>query len=68
MDRGIFKEVPLPCAFLDEVALERNIQSVIELSGDKKIRIASKSLRICSNYETDFSYKQPISRYYVFFT
>ncbi|MGG5740163.1 MULTISPECIES: amino acid deaminase/aldolase [Bacillus cereus group] len=45
MDRGIFKEVPLPCAFLDEVALERNIQSIIELSGDKKIRIASKSLR-----------------------
>ncbi len=45
MDRGIFKEVPLPCAFLDEVALDRNIQSIIELSGDKKIRIASKSLR-----------------------
>ena len=45
MDRGIFKEVPLPCAFLDEVALERNIQSIIELSGNKKIRIASKSLR-----------------------
>ncbi|PFJ14632.1 amino acid aldolase [Bacillus cereus] len=45
MDRRIFKEVPLPCAFLDEVALERNIQSIIELSGDKKIRIASKSLR-----------------------
>ena len=45
VDRGIFKEVPLPCAFLDEVALERNIQSIIELSGNKKIRIASKSLR-----------------------
>ncbi|MGE7884475.1 amino acid deaminase/aldolase [Bacillus sp. NPDC094077] len=45
MDRDIFKEVPLPCAFLDEVALEKNIQSIIELSGDKKIRIASKSLR-----------------------
>lgn len=45
MDRGIFKEVPLPCAFLDEVALDRNIQSIIELSGNKKIRIASKSLR-----------------------
>ncbi|KAB2442831.1 amino acid deaminase/aldolase [Bacillus luti] len=45
MDRGIFKEVPLPCAFLDEVALEKNIQSIIELSGNKKIRIASKSLR-----------------------
>ncbi|OQR54931.1 amino acid deaminase/aldolase [Bacillus sp. CDB3] len=45
MDRSIFKELPLPCAFLDEVALGRNIQSVIELSGDKKVRIASKSLR-----------------------
>ncbi|KAA0761317.1 amino acid deaminase/aldolase [Bacillus sp. SH5-2] len=45
MDRGIFKKVPLPCAFLDEVALEKNIQSIIELSGNKKIRIASKSLR-----------------------
>lgn len=45
MDRGIFKEVILPCAFLDEVALDRNIQSIIELSGNKKIRIASKSLR-----------------------
>ncbi|EEM61579.1 hypothetical protein bthur0007_6030 [Bacillus thuringiensis serovar monterrey BGSC 4AJ1] len=45
VDRGIFKEVPLPCAFLDEVALDRNIQSIIELSGNKKIRIASKSLR-----------------------
>jgi len=45
VDRGIFKEVPLPCAFLDEVALEKNIQSIIELSGNKKIRIASKSLR-----------------------
>ncbi|PQZ50968.1 amino acid aldolase [Bacillus sp. MYb209] len=45
MDRSVFKELPLPCAFLDEVALERNIQSVIELSGDKKVRIASKSLR-----------------------
>ena len=45
MDRGIFKEVPLPCAFLDEVALDRNIQLIIELSGNKKIRIASKSLR-----------------------
>ncbi|WP_439875047.1 amino acid deaminase/aldolase [Bacillus mycoides] len=48
MDRSIFKELPLPCAFLDEVALERNIQSVIELSGDKKVRIASKSLRSVS--------------------
>ncbi|WP_242236618.1 amino acid deaminase/aldolase [Bacillus cereus group sp. BfR-BA-01316] len=45
MDRSVFKELPLPCAFLDEVALERNIQSIIELSGNKKIRIASKSLR-----------------------
>ena len=45
VDRGIFKEVPLPCAFLDEVALDRNIQLIIELSGNKKIRIASKSLR-----------------------
>ncbi|NWK71939.1 amino acid deaminase/aldolase [Bacillus paramycoides] len=48
MDRSIFKELPLPCAFLDEVALERNIQSIIKLSGHKKIRIASKSLRSIS--------------------
>ncbi|MED1408720.1 amino acid deaminase/aldolase [Bacillus paramycoides] len=48
MDRSIFKELPLPCAFLDEVALERNIQSIIKLSGYKKIRIASKSLRSIS--------------------
>ncbi|MED1556021.1 amino acid deaminase/aldolase [Bacillus paramycoides] len=48
MDRSIFKELPLPCAFLDEVALERNIQSIIKLSGHKKIRIASKSLRSVS--------------------
>ena len=31
-----FLKVPLPCAFLDEVALDRNIQSIIELSGNKR--------------------------------
>ncbi|KFN03108.1 amino acid deaminase/aldolase [Bacillus clarus] len=45
MDRNTFKGVPLPCAFLDEKALKRNIESIVELSGTKKIRIASKSLR-----------------------
>ncbi|ABS20918.1 amino acid deaminase/aldolase [Bacillus cytotoxicus] len=48
MEREIFQKVALPCAFLDESALERNIESVIQLSGGKKIRIASKSLRSVS--------------------
>ncbi|MEN1938865.1 amino acid deaminase/aldolase [Paenibacillus sp. 102] len=45
MERNIFQKVPLPCAFLDEEALERNIQSIVQLCRGKKVRIASKSLR-----------------------
>ncbi|WP_459502448.1 amino acid deaminase/aldolase [Bacillus sp. C1] len=45
MKRNIFQKVPLPCAFLAEEALEKNIQSIIQLCGEKKVRIASKSLR-----------------------
>ena len=45
MERNIFQKVPLPCAFLDEEALERNIESIVQLCGGKKVRIASKSLR-----------------------
>lgn len=48
MERNIFQKVPLPCAFLDEEALERNIQSIVQLCGRKKVRIASKSLRSVS--------------------
>ncbi|KEK23797.1 amino acid deaminase/aldolase [Bacillus gaemokensis] len=48
MERNIFQKVPLPCAFLDEDALEKNIESIVQLSGGKKIRIASKSLRSVS--------------------
>ncbi|PEY42157.1 amino acid aldolase [Bacillus cereus] len=45
MERNIFQKVPLPCAFLDEEALERNIESIVQLCRGKKVRIASKSLR-----------------------
>ncbi|MBO1579839.1 amino acid deaminase/aldolase [Bacillus sp. XF8] len=45
MERNIFQKVPLPCAFLDEEVLERNIQSIVQLCEGKKVRIASKSLR-----------------------
>ena len=36
MHRGILKKFHYLCAFLDEVALDRNIQSIIELSGNKR--------------------------------
>ncbi|WIY61935.1 amino acid deaminase/aldolase [Bacillus arachidis] len=45
MERNIFQKVPLPCAFLDEEALERNIEFIVQLCQGKKVRIASKSLR-----------------------
>lgn len=37
--------VPKPCAYLHVESLENNIKSILQMSGDKKIRIASKSIR-----------------------
>lgn len=34
-----------PCAFLHVESLEKNIESILQMSGDKMIRIASKSIR-----------------------
>lgn len=48
MDRRAFQGLSMPCAFLNEDALERNIQSIIQLHKGKRIRIASKSLRSVS--------------------
>ena len=45
MDRGILKKFHYRVHFWMKWLLDRNIQSIIELSGNKKIRIASKSLR-----------------------
>lgn len=45
MNKDIFRKVSLPCAFLNEDALEKNIQTVIRLHKGKRVRIASKSLR-----------------------
>ncbi len=39
------REVPRPAAFADLEALEDNIQKVLAYSGDRPIRIATKSLR-----------------------
>lgn len=39
------KSVTTPCLWLDEEALEANIQWALEHAGGKKIRLASKSLR-----------------------
>ncbi|MEI4803380.1 amino acid deaminase/aldolase [Bacillus sp. NPDC077411] len=48
MDRRTFQGLSMPCAFLNEDALERNIQSIIQLHKGKRVRIASKSLRSVS--------------------
>jgi len=39
------REVPRPTAFVDLEALEENIQKVLAYSGDRPIRIATKSIR-----------------------
>lgn len=45
MDRNLFKNDSLPCAFLDWEALEQNVQAVASKANGKRIRIASKSIR-----------------------
>lgn len=39
------REVPRPTAFVDLEALEENIQRVLKYSGDRPIRLATKSIR-----------------------
>jgi D-serine deaminase-like pyridoxal phosphate-dependent protein len=39
------REVPRPTAFVDLEALEENIQKVLKYSGDRPIRLATKSIR-----------------------
>lgn len=43
--REALMEVPKPCAYLHMESLEKNIETILELSGNKNIRIASKSIR-----------------------
>lgn len=43
--KNIFKQLPMPFAFVDLDLLVRNIESVLTFSGDKQIRIATKSIR-----------------------
>lgn len=43
--RTIFLHVPKPFAFVDLDLLDQNIASVLKASGDKSIRIATKSIR-----------------------
>lgn len=41
----LFEGVQMPFAYLDKDLLDRNIKDILARSGDKKIRIASKSVR-----------------------
>ncbi|MGH9761173.1 MAG: alanine racemase, partial [Blastocatellia bacterium] len=43
--KRLLSQEAMPCAFLDLDALERNSQHVLRLSGEKLVRIASKSVR-----------------------
>lgn len=43
--REALAHIPKPCAYLHVESLERNIESILQMSGDKHIRIASKSIR-----------------------
>lgn len=43
--REILHAVQKPCAFLHAESLEKNIEAILDLSGDKRIRVASKSIR-----------------------
>ena len=51
-DYAYYKDVlngyPMPFAYLDLDLLEQNIREVVERAGDKKVRLASKSLRSVS--------------------
>ncbi len=43
--KGIFRDRPMPFAFLDLDLLEQNIHQVVVLAQGKRVRLASKSLR-----------------------
>ncbi len=43
--KDIFKGEQMPFAFVDKTLLDENINNILKRSGDKKIRIASKSVR-----------------------
>ncbi|MCO4294611.1 amino acid deaminase/aldolase [Solitalea sp. MAHUQ-68] len=43
--KEIFKNIPKPFAFVDLDLLDENIEELRKRSGDKKIRVASKSIR-----------------------
>src|SRR5690348_9652953 len=43
--KGIFGDRPMPYAFLDLDLLEQNIRQVVSLAQNKRVRLASKSLR-----------------------
>lgn len=43
--KAALKEVPKPCLFLDAELFDKNIQSILNASNGKKIRLASKSIR-----------------------
>ena len=46
--RDIFKDIPKPFAYVDLDLLDENIQQLLKRSGNKKIRVASKSVRCVS--------------------
>ena len=43
--KEIFKDTPMPYAFVDMELFDKNTEEIIKRAGDKKIRIASKSIR-----------------------
>jgi D-serine deaminase-like pyridoxal phosphate-dependent protein len=43
--KNLFKDESMPLAFLDLDLLDKNIEALLKRAGDKKIRIASKSIR-----------------------
>ncbi|MFC5530911.1 amino acid deaminase/aldolase [Cohnella yongneupensis] len=43
--KSIFAGIPMPYAFIDLDMLDRNIRDIAKAAGNKKIRIASKSIR-----------------------
>lgn len=45
MLREALQPLPKPCAFLHVESLNRNIEAILQMSGNKRIRIASKSIR-----------------------
>ncbi len=46
--KDVFAGYPMPFAYLDLDLLEQNIREIVARAGDKKIRLASKSLRSVS--------------------